>query len=213
MVKSQRVLTDSFITHENERHHDVPWGIFGGWPGTTGKVEIYNAETANDIQQMPAKFSGLKIRSGDVHAFYAPCGGGYGDPLERPASQVLEDVLDDFCTVEHAKAAYGVVVDLAAEQGGNCELTEAGETVEHKGVKIIGPVDLPSTMAVHASDMYSRNISTYLLHLVNDGKLNLDPEDELVTGPRVSGQMDPPAEKKPGADEKSEPGTGEPTDG
>ena len=116
VVKSQRVLTDSIITHENARHHDVPWGIFGGWPGTTGKVEIYNAETPNDIQQMPAKFSGLKIRSGDVHAFYAPCGGGYGDPLERPASQVLEDVLDDFCTVEHAKAAYGVVVDLAAEQ-------------------------------------------------------------------------------------------------
>ncbi|GIT54482.1 MAG: hypothetical protein Ct9H300mP16_16420 [Pseudomonadota bacterium] len=46
-----------------------PGAFFGGWPGTTGKVEIYNAETPNDIQQMPAKFSGLKIRSGDVHAF------------------------------------------------------------------------------------------------------------------------------------------------
>ena len=68
-------------------------------------------------------------------------------------------------------------------------------------------------MAVHASDMYSRNISTYLLHLVNDGKLNLDPEDELVTGPRVSGKMDPSAEEKPVADEESEPETGEPTDG
>ena len=116
VVKSQRVLTDGFITHENERHHDVPWGIFGGWPGTTGKVEIYNVDAPDDIQQMPAKFSGLKIKAGEVHAFYAPCGGGYGDPLERPASQVLEDVLDDFCTVEHAKAAYGVVVDLAAER-------------------------------------------------------------------------------------------------
>jgi N-methylhydantoinase B len=116
VVKSQRVLTDGFITHENERHHDVPWGIFGGWPGTTGKVEIYNVDDPDDIQQMPAKFSGLKIKAGEVHAFYAPCGGGYGDPLERPASQVLEDVLDDFCTVEHAKAAYGVVVDLAAER-------------------------------------------------------------------------------------------------
>ena len=50
-----------------------------------------------------------------MHAFYAPCGGGYGDPLERPASQVLEDVLDDFCTVEHAREAYGVVVDLSKE--------------------------------------------------------------------------------------------------
>ena len=110
-----------------------------------------------------------------------------------------------------------LVVDLAAEQGGNCELTAAGETVEHNGVKIIGPVDLPSTMAVHASDMYSRNISTYLLHLVNDGKLNLDPEDELVTGPRVSGTIDAPAaeEEQPVADEnpQAETGEGEPTDG
>ena len=112
-----------------------------------------------------------------------------------------------------AMSAGALGVDLAAEQGGNCELTEPGKTVEHNGVKIIGPVDLPSTMAVHASDMYSRNISTYLLHLVNDGKLNLDPEDELVTGPRVSGEMDPPAEEGPVADEESEPGTGEPTDG
>ncbi len=115
VVKSQRVLTDAFITHENERHHDVPWGIFGGGPGATGKVEIYNVSDPDNIQDMPAKFSGIKINAGDVHAFYAPCGGGYGNPLERPASQVLEDVLDDFCTVEHARKAYGVVVDLTTE--------------------------------------------------------------------------------------------------
>ena len=116
VVKSQRILTDGFITHENERHHDVPWGIFGGWPGATGKVEIYNVENPLEIKEMPAKFSGLKIKAGDVHAFYAPCGGGYGDPLERLADQVLDDVLDDFCTVEHAKTAYGVVVDVANER-------------------------------------------------------------------------------------------------
>ncbi|MDP6734659.1 MAG: hydantoinase B/oxoprolinase family protein, partial [Gammaproteobacteria bacterium] len=115
VVKSQRVLTDAFITHENERHQDVPWGIFGGWEGTTGKVEIYNVSDPGNVRDMPAKFSGIKINAGDVHAFYAPCGGGYGDPLERPASQVLDDVLDDFCTLEHARAAYGVVVDLAKE--------------------------------------------------------------------------------------------------
>ena len=116
VVKSQRILTDGFITHENARHHDVPWGIFGGWPRATGKVEIYNVENPLEIKEMPAKFSGLKIKAGDVHAFYAPCGGGYGDPLERPADQVLDDVLDDFCTVEHAKTAYGVVVDVANER-------------------------------------------------------------------------------------------------
>ena len=64
---------------------------------------------------MPAKFSGLRVAAGDVHVFYAPCGGGFGDPLERPAAKVLEDVLDGFCTVDHARAAYGVVVDAVAE--------------------------------------------------------------------------------------------------
>lgn len=116
VVKSQRILTDGFITHENERHHDIPWGIFGGWSGATGKVEVFNIDDPDDVRDMPAKFSGLRVKSGDVHAFYAPCGGGYGNPLERPAEQVLGDVLDDFCTVEHARNAYGVVIDIVNEQ-------------------------------------------------------------------------------------------------
>jgi N-methylhydantoinase B len=116
VVKAQRVLTDAFITHENERHFDVPWGIFGGKPGQVGKVEIYNVGRPSDVKHMPAKFSGLRVAAGDVHVFYAPCGGGFGDPLERPATQVLDDVLDGFCTVDHASAAYGVVVDATAEK-------------------------------------------------------------------------------------------------
>jgi len=115
VVKAQRVLTDAFITHENERHHDVPWGIFDGHPGAVGRVEIYNAARPNEVKHMPAKFSGIRVRAGDVHAFYGPCGGGFGDPLERPAAKVLDDVLDGFCTVEHARLAYGVVVDAGAE--------------------------------------------------------------------------------------------------
>jgi hypothetical protein len=115
VVKAQRVLTEAFITHENERHHDVPWGIFGGGPGQVGKVDIFNVAKPREIKSMPAKFSGLRVAAGDVHVFYAPCGGGYGDPLERPAEKVLDDVLDDFCTVEHARAAYGVIVDPVAE--------------------------------------------------------------------------------------------------
>jgi hypothetical protein len=115
VVKAQRVLTDAFITHENERHFDVPWGIFGGDPGQVGKVDIYNVARPDDIKHMPAKFSGMRVAAGDVHVFYAPCGGGYGDPLERPAATVLDDVLDGFCTVEHARLAYGVIVDLHAE--------------------------------------------------------------------------------------------------
>jgi N-methylhydantoinase B len=115
VVKAQRVLTDAFITHENERHHDVPWGIFGGGPGAVGKVDIYNVARPTDVKHMPAKFSGLRVAAGDVHVFYGPCGGGFGDPLERPAEKVLDDVLDGFCTVEHARAAYGVVLDPVAE--------------------------------------------------------------------------------------------------
>jgi N-methylhydantoinase B len=115
VVKAQRVLTDAFITHENERHHDVPWGIFGGASGQVGKVDIYNVARADDIKHMPAKFSGMRVAAGDVHVFYGPCGGGFGDPLERPSAKVLDDVLDGFCTVEHGRLAYGVIVDAVAE--------------------------------------------------------------------------------------------------
>ena len=115
VVKKQRILTDGFITHECDRHTDVPWGIFGGGEGQCGAVEIYNAARPDEVTDMPAKFAGLRVSPGDVMAFYGPCGGGYGDPLDRPAEKVLEDVLDDFCTVEHAKSAYGVVVNLDTE--------------------------------------------------------------------------------------------------
>ena len=79
-----------------------------------------------------------------------------------------------------------VVVDLAAERGGNCELTVADEvTVEH-GVTILGPTNLPSTVPYHASQMYAKNISTLLLHLVKDGALALDLEDEITAGTLIS---------------------------
>jgi len=110
VVKSQRVLTEGVITHECDRHTDVPWGAFGGKEGAVGKVIRYNTRRAGSEEEMPAKFSGVGIDADDVIAFYGPCGGGYGDPLDRSAEQVLDDVLDDFCTIEHARNAYGVVV-------------------------------------------------------------------------------------------------------
>ena len=73
-----------------------------------------------------------------------------------------------------------VVIDLAAEAGGNCALTEPGETVVRKGVTIVGETNLPSTMPLHASQMYSRNIASFLGLLVRDGALHLDFEDEIV---------------------------------
>ena len=73
-----------------------------------------------------------------------------------------------------------VIVDLASERGGNCELTKPGEiTVEH-GVTIIGLLNLASTVPYHASQMYARNISSFLLHLVKDGKMQLNLDDEIV---------------------------------
>jgi NAD(P) transhydrogenase subunit alpha len=75
-----------------------------------------------------------------------------------------------------------VVVDLAAEQGGNCELTEPGKTVTVHDVKIAGPLNVPSTMAEHASQLYARNIEALLGLMIKDGKLELDFEDEVIKG-------------------------------
>ena len=75
-----------------------------------------------------------------------------------------------------------VVVDLAAEQGGNCELTRPGETIKVGGVTIIGERNLPSKMSVHASQMYSRNMEKLLLYLTKDAALALMPDDEIVRG-------------------------------
>jgi NAD(P) transhydrogenase subunit alpha len=74
-----------------------------------------------------------------------------------------------------------VIVDIAAERGGNCELTRAGEEVEQGGVRIFGPVNLPSTIPYHASQMYAKNIATFLKYLIGkDGQLTLNREDEIV---------------------------------
>jgi len=79
-----------------------------------------------------------------------------------------------------------VIVDLAAERGGNCELTRAGETVVDSGVKIIGPLNIPTTVPFHASQMYAKNISTFLLHLVDEGNLKIDTEDEITEGTLIT---------------------------
>jgi NAD(P) transhydrogenase subunit alpha len=73
-----------------------------------------------------------------------------------------------------------VIVDLAAERGGNCELTEEGETIIEHGVTIMGPVNIPSSVPYHASQLYSKNLLTFLQHLVKDGELRIDMEDEIT---------------------------------
>ena len=81
-----------------------------------------------------------------------------------------------------------VIIDLAAETGGNCELTKAGETVVDNGVSVIGPINLPSSVPMHASHMYSRNVQTLLLLLVKEGKLNLDFKDEVIASVTITHQ-------------------------
>ena len=109
VVKSQRYLTPGFMTHESDRHEDAPWGVFGGKPGHGGKVELRKT-AIGEVHSQPAKFSGLRTDVADVITYYSPVGGGYGDPLERDPEKVLDDVLDGFITVDHARNDYGVVL-------------------------------------------------------------------------------------------------------
>ena len=98
----------------------------------------------------------------------------------RPAPRIISRA-----AVERMKPG-AVVVDLLAEGGGNCELTRAGETVEHGGVRIIGPVNLPATVAYHASDMYARNLLNFIRPALKDGALAIDWDDEVFAAACVT---------------------------
>lgn len=94
----------------------------------------------------------------------------------RPAPQLINtDMVKDM-------QPGAVIVDLAAETGGNCELTKPGQTVVEHGVTIVGPLNLPSSMPTHASQMYSRNMINFINHIVKDGELTIDLEDEITKG-------------------------------
>jgi NAD(P) transhydrogenase subunit alpha len=94
-------------------------------------------------------------------------------PGKKPPTLVTKEMVASM-------APGSVIVDLAGERGGNCELTRPGEIVVEHSVTIIGWFNLASTVPYHASQMYARNITAFLLHLVKDGKLQLDLEDEIV---------------------------------
>ena len=124
VVKSQRYLTPGYMTHESDRHKDAPWGVFGGEEGAVGKVEIHNVVTG-ETRSAFSKFSGLRTEIGDVVSYFSPSGGGYGNPLERMPEKVLDDVLDGFIDVEHARDAYGVVLH-SADNGYDWALDKEG---------------------------------------------------------------------------------------
>src|SRR5205085_4381015 len=79
-----------------------------------------------------------------------------------------------------------VVVDMAAGQGGNCELSRPDQEVADGGVRIFGPTNLPAQAPFHASQMYSKNLQSFLLHLVGEGELVIDTEDEITDGTLVT---------------------------
>jgi NAD(P) transhydrogenase subunit alpha len=81
-----------------------------------------------------------------------------------------------------------VIVDLAAEQGGNCELTQPGKTIEHNGVMILGPVNLPAALPTHASQLYAKNVSSLALHLYQQGATRPDASDDIVKGCMITDQ-------------------------
>jgi proton-translocating NAD(P)+ transhydrogenase subunit alpha len=86
-----------------------------------------------------------------------------------------------------------VIVDLAAEAGGNADLTQADEEVTHDGVTILGPTNLPSSMPYHASQLYARNVTALVQHLAPEGELELDFEDEITSGACVTRKEEVPA--------------------
>ncbi len=93
----------------------------------------------------------------------------------RPAPKIITRD-----AVERMKPG-SVIVDIAAESGGNCELTRPGETVVHGGVRIVGPLNIPSSLATHASAMYARNLLNFLQPAIKPGGLSIDWEDEVFS--------------------------------
>ena len=160
------------------------------------------AAVREQIESLGARFVVLDM--GEAGSADAETKGGYakamGEDFYRRQREAMANVLAEQSVVITTAAVPGkqapilitremvsrmmpgsVIVDIAAERGGNCELTRPGEIVEQGGVAIHGPVNLPSSIPYHASQMYARNIATFLKHLVNkEGRLVLDQSDEIV---------------------------------
>lgn len=163
-------------------------------------VEAFDIRPAvkEEVQSLGAKFVEVALEEDTVAA------GGYAKEVSEAAKERSRQVITDhirqadvvittaqvpgrrapLLVTEDMIAAMkpgSVVVDLAAEQGGNCAGTVPGRDVYKNGVTIIGPLNLPSSMPIHASQMYSKNISTLLLHLVKDGNLTLNFDDDITS--------------------------------
>lgn len=168
-------------------------------------VEAFDIRPAvkEEVQSLGAKFVEVKLEEETVAA------GGYAREVSEDAKQrtqaaiaehvKLSDIVITTAQVPGKKAPRlvtadmiaamrpgSVVIDLAADQGGNCEGSEAGKDVLRHGVTIIGPVNLPSTVPTHASQMLSKNMLTLVQYLVKDGSLALNFEDDIIASACVT---------------------------
>jgi NAD(P) transhydrogenase subunit alpha len=130
-------------------------------------------------EEMQAQQEALESRIGDFDAVITTAA-----VPGRPAPKIIP------ASAVEAMRQGSVIVDLAAESGGNCELTEPGQIVERAGVTLVGITDLASTMPYHASMLYSRNVMALLLHLAPEGELTLDWSDEITSGACVAGKQE-----------------------
>ncbi|NNE44196.1 MAG: NAD(P)(+) transhydrogenase (Re/Si-specific) subunit alpha, partial [Gemmatimonadetes bacterium] len=169
-------------------------------------VQAYDVRPAvkEQVESLGAKFVEMELESGA-----AEDKGGYakelGEDFYRKQRELMTQVVSHSDVVITTAAIPGrkapilitkdmveamapgtIVVDLAAERGGNCELTQAGQDVTHNGVLILGPDNPPSMIPYHASQMFSNNVTTFLNHLAPEGTLTVDLEDEITAGTLIT---------------------------
>lgn len=163
-------------------------------------VQAYDVRPAvkEQVESLGAKFVELKLETKETET-----AGGYAKAMDEefyrrqrelmkkvvaendivittaaiPGKKAPILVTEDMVLAMHAGS---VIIDLAAETGGNCELTKAGESLDVDGVTLVGPVNLPSTVPYHASMMYAKNVTSFILNLVKDGQLHVNLEDQII---------------------------------
>jgi NAD(P) transhydrogenase subunit alpha len=158
----------------------------------------------DQVQSLGAKFIEMDLDEGDTET-----DGGYAKAMDeeyyRKQREMMAHELSESDVVITTAAVPGnkapvlitenmviemprdsVIVDLAAEQGGNCELSKPGETITSHGVTILSPLNLAATVPYHTSQLYSKNITSFLLSMVKDGSFNPDPEDEIVKATMIT---------------------------
>ncbi len=172
------------------------------------QVEAFDTRPAvkEQVKSLGAKFLEIELDAGDAEAE-----GGYARELTEEEQKKQRELMDKavsgadavittalvpgkaapvLITAETARSMRpgSVIVDLAAEAGGNCELTVPGKENIDNGVRIIGPLNLPASMPAHASQLYSRNVFTLIDYLIDEGALKLDFEDEITKGTCVTNE-------------------------